>query len=536
MTGKEVKKGFAGLDSMVSDVAAEPERSAPPNRPQVAENVAAAPAAEPGETRASAAAAGPRSAGPGGYWLVGIAVLVLLGWLINSTKSSTEAPATVPQVTKANPATTAGANASAATRTFETPQGTTSVEQVAVAPRELPPLLAPTPAYADIREVKPSEGVGLVLERSQIRYCLSESIRMDAWQGQLNANPAAPVAAFNAAVGDYNSRCSNFRYRIGVLEAVRSEVEANRAELTQQGYTGAAAAIALAPPAMAPAVPAMKTSFDCAKARSDAERLICSDADLAAADVDLATQFATAKAGVTDLAAFKEQARQNWNLRERNCHDRDCLVLWYKNQRQWLMGIINGQPEASAPHEIGSSSSLSDSERASIESACRYDRDINGPAAYHACVSNKKQALENGPRHIDLISLSPTERSSIESACNYDKSINGPAAYNACLLSKKRALENGPRRIDLTTLSSTERSSIESACNYDKSINGPAAYNQCLSQKLRDLDNAPRQLDLSALNRMDRSSIESACNYDRSINGPAAYYQCLSDKLQQMKQ
>ena len=34
---------------------------------------------------------------------------------------------------------------------------------------------------------------------------------------------------------------------------------------------------------------------------------------------------------------------------------------------------------------------------------------------------------------LDLSALSPQENMSIESACNYDKVINGPAAYNNCL-------------------------------------------------------------------------------------------------------
>ncbi|MEM5343656.1 hypothetical protein V4C56_29065 [Paraburkholderia azotifigens] len=175
---------------------------------------------------------------------------------------------------------------------------------------------------------------------------------MEAWQGQLNANPAAPVDAFNAAVEDYNSRCSNFRYRIGTLEGVRSEVEANRAVLTKQGLVRAMGAIATATAPTTQSAPAIKTSFDCGKARSDAERLICSDVDLAAADVSLATLFATAKAGVVDQAAFKEHARVQWNYRERSCHDRDCLVQWYANQRQWLLAIVNGQPPASEVRDV----------------------------------------------------------------------------------------------------------------------------------------------------------------------------------------
>ncbi|WMY10953.1 hypothetical protein [Paraburkholderia phenoliruptrix] len=80
-------------------------------------------------------------------------------------------------------------------------------------------------------------------------------------------------------------------------------------------------------------------SFDCAKAKSDAERLICSDTDLAARDIELALLFAKAKAAVIDKEAFKQRTRRQWNYREQMCHDRECLVRWYFDQRTALSQI-----------------------------------------------------------------------------------------------------------------------------------------------------------------------------------------------------
>ncbi|WP_206002620.1 lysozyme inhibitor LprI family protein [Paraburkholderia antibiotica] len=78
------------------------------------------------------------------------------------------------------------------------------------------------------------------------------------------------------------------------------------------------------------------TSFDCSKARSTAEHLICTDPELASDDRELATIFLQAKAAVTDQAAFKERTRREWNYRERSCHDRECLVRWYADQKTAL--------------------------------------------------------------------------------------------------------------------------------------------------------------------------------------------------------
>ncbi|MGF6976541.1 hypothetical protein QFZ94_004991 [Paraburkholderia sp. JPY465] len=88
-------------------------------------------------------------------------------------------------------------------------------------------------------------------------------------------------------------------------------------------------------------VPSLETSFDCSKAHSDAEHLICGDAELAADDVELAALYAKAKAAATDEAAFRERTRTQWNYREQTCHERECLVRWYADQKVALSEIAN---------------------------------------------------------------------------------------------------------------------------------------------------------------------------------------------------
>lgn len=89
----------------------------------------------------------------------------------------------------------------------------------------------------------------------------------------------------------------------------------------------------------APTASSLQTSFNCAKARSDAEHIICSDAELASDDIQLAAIFAKAKAAASDPAAFKERTRAQWNYREQQCHDRECLVRWYTDQKIALTEI-----------------------------------------------------------------------------------------------------------------------------------------------------------------------------------------------------
>ncbi|ABK11204.1 putative lipoprotein [Burkholderia cenocepacia HI2424] len=85
--------------------------------------------------------------------------------------------------------------------------------------------------------------------------------------------------------------------------------------------------------------PLQQTSFDCTKAKSIPEFLICHDADLAAADRDLATTYQQAKDAVIDKTAFVERTRKQWNFREKNCRDKECLTSWYAYQKRILAKI-----------------------------------------------------------------------------------------------------------------------------------------------------------------------------------------------------
>ncbi|MET1536086.1 lysozyme inhibitor LprI family protein [Burkholderia sola] len=82
-----------------------------------------------------------------------------------------------------------------------------------------------------------------------------------------------------------------------------------------------------------------KTSFDCGKAKSIPEFLICHDPDLATSDRDLATVYQQAKDAVVDKAAFTERIRKQWNFREKNCRDKECVASWYAYQKRVLTKI-----------------------------------------------------------------------------------------------------------------------------------------------------------------------------------------------------
>ncbi len=98
----------------------------------------------------------------------------------------------------------------------------------------------PTPAYQappppQTYEERPPVGSGLSFSDDQIRYCLSQDLRLNAWKENVNQYSQTAIDSFNYAVADYNSRCSNYRYRRGALERVRADVEQHHYLLQAEG-------------------------------------------------------------------------------------------------------------------------------------------------------------------------------------------------------------------------------------------------------------------------------------------------------------
>lgn len=223
------KKGFAGLDSMVSEV--EVPKAPAPEPIRKEEMVASR---EPARAQPQPAYTGsPTSGGSSGkWWLIAIGVVGFFIWAYNSGEEAPDyadyAPAAEAPAPEYEPAAEAPAPEYAPAAEAQAPED---------APAYSP---GPEPATASDEEMPPA-GSGLVFNRSQIRYCLSEKVRISAWEGQVDEYSETSVDAFNEAVNYYNMRCSNFQYRVGALESVRAEVDANRHALTLQGKASAAA-------------------------------------------------------------------------------------------------------------------------------------------------------------------------------------------------------------------------------------------------------------------------------------------------------
>lgn len=92
--------------------------------------------------------------------------------------------------------------------------------------------VAPAPVVSDpYQEDVPPVGSGLSFTRNQVRYCIYQGTRLDFIRPLTTTNNQ--IDNFNALIEDYNSRCANFRYASGVLQAVQSEVSGRTATLRE---------------------------------------------------------------------------------------------------------------------------------------------------------------------------------------------------------------------------------------------------------------------------------------------------------------
>ena len=203
-----VVTGFAGLSRLVSDVEdliAGATRRADAARRRAAAQSPSGNAKEPGE-RSPRVFTAPAPASGNRRWLWGAGAVLLVLWLIgiasNDSGTGTSAPVADSTRTTSPPARSQSS-------VFE-PSSTTT--------EELPPL-----------------GADRVLGAGQIRYCLSEDIRLEAARDVVSID--ADVDRFNAMIEDFNARCSNYRYRREVFASVQRQVQANRMALQAEGIS-----------------------------------------------------------------------------------------------------------------------------------------------------------------------------------------------------------------------------------------------------------------------------------------------------------
>jgi hypothetical protein len=82
-----------------------------------------------------------------------------------------------------------------------------------------------------LAEVRPAGGVNPILSVQEILYCLSEEIRMDTMQAILTDPSQGQINSFNARVGDFNARCTAYRYRNNDMDRAKTVAASRKSSL-----------------------------------------------------------------------------------------------------------------------------------------------------------------------------------------------------------------------------------------------------------------------------------------------------------------
>ncbi len=195
---QESPRGFASLAALASTISADPTiapRAAPSAEP-------IAKPSDPGPSK-SLSHQSNVPAGPGFWtgsrktWAVIIAGICVVAYLNSGPQSSNYAP------TPASRPTTPASPPPTPSRNTE--------------PMRAPPI-----------------GENQALSLGEIKYCLTERIRIEGMQAIMDRSRDAHIRNFNFRVDDYNARCASYRYRQLDMTTARSEVDAMRPTLQTQ--------------------------------------------------------------------------------------------------------------------------------------------------------------------------------------------------------------------------------------------------------------------------------------------------------------
>jgi hypothetical protein len=81
----------------------------------------------------------------------------------------------------------------------------------------------------------PAIGRGLALDEAEIRYCVAQKVRLEGARSMVDNTSSYDINRFNLLISDFNSRCSDYRYKPSAMNRVRLEVESRQGTLLAEG-------------------------------------------------------------------------------------------------------------------------------------------------------------------------------------------------------------------------------------------------------------------------------------------------------------
>jgi hypothetical protein len=322
-----------------------------------------------------------------------------------------------------------------------------------------------TPVSPKVTEEKPPVGTKHMLGPAEIRYCLSEHIRIDAARGVLNHYVKSDVNRFNAAIADYNSRCGEFLYKPGSLETARSKVESNRAALEAVGRSRF-----------------IRNSSANVTDTSEPNPFDQFDPKKASQPQSVLKRASRPQPDPTVLAIQRRLKKLGYGVGAVDGlygpKTRTAIIAFQEDKKIATDGVAN----------VSFLKRLNAAKRPNPRPRTDFDEQSHHqPAQAATPIARPSHKTIEGMGKLDLLAVSVSERHAIERVCESARIYSSPTDYHNCLSSELYKLHRSGGMPDMSKISTTERSSIKHACASDRQFFGPGDYYDCLNEELNKL-------------------------------------------------
>jgi peptidoglycan hydrolase-like protein with peptidoglycan-binding domain len=374
-----------------------------------------------------------------------------------------------------------------------------------------------------LQYTKPSVGTDNVLSVSEIRWCIRESIRIEAMRDIIDNNKGIDV--FNQIVGDYNSRCGSYRYHKGSQSRAETDVEAYRSQIVLEAIREAKKLDRSYQPSYQSISPSV--SSRAAPNKPDvqltkkAQQLLTDlgydpgpvEGDYGRRTADAVRAFQKAQGILVDGWVSESLIDK---LRSAKINE--------SNRHQGPTDLQGNVPRITK--DLNSNENISDisnADRAGIIAACQYR---GSPANVYSCQQEELSKLKQTGPGPNLSGLSSSDRAGIIAACQYRGS---PANVYSCQQEELNKLKQTGPGPNLSGLSSSDRAGIIAACQYRGS---PANVYSCQQEEVNKLKQTGPRPNLSGLSSSDRVGIIEVCKYRGS---PADVYSCQKEEFDKLR-
>jgi hypothetical protein len=291
----------------------------------------------------------------------------------------------------------------------------------------------------------PRTGRYQILSVAELRWCMREDIRLEVLETR---HAGGDNARFQEGVGNYNLRCTQFKYRGNDLTQARRDIDAARSWIV---------------------------------AETLAEALNAGGPDeLAAPGYSVLTRDVQELLRVLGYTPGAVDGRYGARTRK--------AVESFERDRGWP---ASGRVSELLRKELLESVRSANASEARLFEATAAERSVirqrcsgqKGVSNYNRCVESRLQQLA-AERPPNARAISEGELAAIEETCTRARTMRGEDAYDRCVAEQTADLGQLGEKPSLAAATGNERAAIEDGCRSSGFFYGPAAYYRCAQERL----------------------------------------------------